>query len=182
MIAVPGDKVGVIEAFEPEGEYKLVDGDIVATVLSNVIIDKKEKKVRIQPIKKGTIKEGDIVIGRVDYIQRPFGFVTIISALNKDISTDIKGMIYINPEEEYPPVLEGSIIRARVAKLSAGVIILTVEDENLGVIESYCNFCGGPLTRRGKNTARCSWCGRVLKVKLAPDFRTKTPPYRVILE
>ncbi len=182
MIALPGEKLGVIEAFEPIGEYKIVDGNIIATKLSKVMIDKKLKIIKIEPIKPGVAKEGDVLLGRVEYIQRPFAFVTLYSSLNPGLATDLKGLLYVNPELELPPVLEGSLIRTKVAKISAGTIMLSIDGQNLGAVEAYCNFCGGPLVKRDKNTAKCLWCGRILKIKLAPDFKGKALEPRLVLE
>jgi len=182
LIAIPGEKLGVIEAFEPRGDFIIKDGNIYATRLSEVKIDKKQKIIEIKPLRKGFVSVGDIVVGRVDYIQRPFAFVTIVSALNEDLAADMKGMIYVDPDYEYTPVIEGSIVRAKVIGTSAGTLMLNVDEPGLGVLESYCNYCGGPLVVRGRNSARCIWCGRVLRLRLAPDFKSKALPHRVILE
>lgn len=182
LIAIPGEKLGVIEAFEPRGDFIIKDGNIYATKLSDVKVDKKQKIIEIKPLKKGFVSVGDIVISRVDYVQRPFAFVTIVSALNKDLAADIKGMIYVNPDFEYSPVVEGSIIRAKVIGTSAGMLMLSVSEPGLGVLESSCNYCGGPLVVRGRNSAKCTWCGMVLRLKLAPDFKSKALPHRVMLD
>jgi Predicted RNA-binding protein (consists of S1 domain and a Zn-ribbon domain) len=182
LIAIPGEKLGVIEAFEPRGDFIIKDGNIYATRLSVVKIDRKQKIIEIKPLRKGFVSVGDIVVGRVDYIQRPFAFVTIVSALNEDLAADMKGMIYVDPDYDYTPVIEGSIVRAKVIGTSAGTLMLSVDEPGLGVLESYCNYCGGPLVVRGRNSARCIWCGRVLRLRLAPDFKSKALPHRVILE
>ena len=182
LIALPGERLGVIEAFEPKGEFVVKDGYIYATKLSEVKVDKKRKTIEIRPLKKGVANVGDVVVGRVDYVQKPFAFVTIVSALNEGLAADLKGMIYIDQNFEYMPITEGSIVRAKIIGMSAGVLMLSVDGPELGILEAYCNYCGGPLVVRGKNSARCIWCGRVLRLKLAPDFKSKALPHRVILE
>jgi len=182
LIALPGERLGVIEAFEPKGEFIVKDGYIYSTKLSEVKIDKKHKIIEIRPLKKGIANIGDIVVGRVDYVQKPFAFLTIVSALNEGLAADLKGMIYIDQDFEYMPITEGSIVRAKIIGMSAGVLMLSIDGSELGILEAYCNYCGGPLVARGRNSARCIWCGRVLRLKLAPDFKSKALPYRIILD
>ncbi len=182
LIALPGEKLGVIEAFEPKGEFIVKNGYIYATKLSEVKIDKKQKIIEIRPLKKSAFNIGNLVVAKVDYVQKPFAFVTIVSALNEGLAADLKGMIYFDDDFEYMPVTEGSIIRAKIIGISAGVLMLSIEGPELGILEAYCNYCGGPLVIRGRNSAKCIWCGRILKLKLASDFKSKALPYRVILE
>jgi exosome complex RNA-binding protein Csl4 len=168
--AYPGDNLAVIEEFEPLGDYFIENGQIIASKVSKVKKDKTNKQIEVLGLVRKYIRKGDIVTGQVDYMQKPFAHVIIFRVNDKKLYGDIKAMLYFDPDLRLAPFNEGAIIRARVIGLTAGHLMIDIQDEEMGVLEAKCPNCGGPLVKRGRNMLRCLKCGKSSFMKLAPDF------------
>ncbi len=168
--AYPGDNLAVIEEFEPLGDYFIEDGQIIASKVSEVKKDKVNKQIDVHGLVRKHVKIGDIVVGQVDYMQKPFAHVIIFNFNGKKLHGDIKAMLYFDPDRSLMPFNEGAIIRARVIRFTAGHLMIDIQDDDLGVLEARCPYCGGPLVKRGRNMLRCLKCGKNSFMKLAPDF------------
>ncbi len=168
--AYPGDNLAVIEEFEPLGDYFIKNGKIIASKVSKVKKDKTVKQIYIQGLARKYVKIGDTVVGQVDYIQRPFAHVIIFKVNDKKLHGDLKAMLYFDPYLRLAPFNEGAIVRAKVIGLTAGHLMIDMQDNELGVLEAWCPYCGGPLAKRGRNMLRCLKCGKNSFMKLSPDF------------
>ena len=177
MQAYPGDALAVIEEFEPFGDYFIENGQIIATKVSIVNKDKSLKQIYIRGLVSKYVKVGDTILGQVEYVQRPFAHVIIFKVNDEKLHGDLRAMIYINPNFKVVPFNEGAIIRARVIAITAGHLLLDIQDDNMGVLEAWCPYCGGPVVKKGKNMLRCLRCGKSLYMKLAPDFYSTSSKY-----
>ncbi len=177
-LKAPGSHVATIEEFEPRGDYLIRDGEIITTTLSRVSYDRREKVVTITPLRRGSIKIGDVVMGKVVHVQGPFAFVDIYFVNGERFHSEMTGMVYISAERGSAPFNVGSMVRAKVILNNAGHLMLSISDDDLGVVEAYCSYCGGPLTRSYRGALRCQWCGKVHRFKVAPGFR----PRRIMQE
>jgi|GEM_PF-710786 exosome complex RNA-binding protein Csl4 len=168
--AYPGDYLAVIEEFEPLGDYFIKDGEIIASKVSEIKKDKSKKQIFINGLVRKYVKIGDIVIGKVDYMQKPFAHVIIFMFNDKKLPGDLKAMFYYDPDLNLVPFNEGAIIRAKIVSITAGHLMIDIQDNEMGVLESWCPYCGGPLIKKGRNMVRCLKCGKNSFMKLAPDF------------
>ncbi len=168
--AYPGDELAVIEEYEPVGDYFIEDGQIIASKVSIVNKDKSLKQIHIRGLVRKYVKVGDTVLGQVEYVQKPFAHVVIFKVNEEKLHGDLKAMLYFDPYLRVTPFNEGAIVRAKVIGLTAGHLMLDMQDDKMGVLEAWCPYCGGPLVKRGKNMLRCLKCGKNSFMRLAPDF------------
>lgn len=179
----PGGRVATIEEFEPQGDYEIRDGEIIAVRVSRAVYDKREKVVRITPLRRQPISVGDVVVGKVVHMQSQFAYVDIYFVNGERFHSEMTGLIYVSEGRDRVPFNVGSMVRARVVLNNAGHYILSINGEGLGVVEAYCSFCGGPLIRTYRGGLRCQWCGKVHRFRVTPDFRPrKIFPERVSIE
>ena len=70
------------------------------------------------------------------------------------------------------PVKMGDIVRCRVFSLLNGIIHLTIDEPEMGVVAASCGNCVKPLLRGSASRAKCAECGNVEERTLAGDFGT----------
>lgn len=175
---VPGDLVGTSEEYLPgKGTYE-ENGNIYANMTGNIVVDKKERSVNVEPLVKAppVPREGDIVIGRVVDIKGSVALVElsrIKGALDREIAGTTSAAIHIsNVKDSYVQDLAQEfgyqdIVKAKV--IDTKNMRLSTVDKNLGVLTSQCSRCRTPLKfESGK--LKCPQCERRETRKLSSDY------------
>jgi exosome complex component CSL4 len=73
-------------------------------------------------------------------------------------------------ERRTTPVKLGDIVRCRVFSLVNGIIHLSIDEPDMGVVAALCGNCGRPLLKGSATRVKCDECGNVEDRKLARDF------------
>lgn len=176
-IVVPGDFLGTSEEFTPgQGVYD-EKGNLYASVTGDVSISDKrvidvEPKVETPP----TLKEGDVVFGRIEDIRDTIAVVNIACLKgqeDREIAASTQGVIHIsNVKNGYVNELQHEfgyldLVKAKV--LDAKALRLSTEEKSLGVIKAICTKCKSNLQRKG-NSLSCESCKRVEMRKTSEDY------------
>jgi exosome complex component CSL4 len=130
-------------------------------------LNSKENK-NIQEILKNIPKqkkldEGDIVIGKVVQTTDKIAIINIDYKDQKVLSPSATGILFINnASQDYVEkmgdvVRIGDIVKAKVDQRDKFGFKLKINEENLGVIKSYCKNCRAELSLLD-NTIKCLKC------------------------
>jgi len=172
----PGDKLAVSEEFLP-GPHAYDDSGLIrALAVGSVQRDMKNMEISVKPAAKADlIKAGDTVVGQVEGAQASSANVKICYLNGKPTDKDFTGSLSLRSERRGrggprgPAVKLGDVVRCRVFSLLNGIIHLSINEDQLGVMYALCGNCGRPLLRGGTK-AKCDECGNVEERKLAADF------------
>jgi len=178
-IVVPGDFLGTFEEFIPgKGVYD-EDGNIFSLLTGVVSISDKRvidvlPKVETPPV----LKEGDVVIGKIEDIKDNLAIVSIAclkEKANREIATAKHAVIHIsNVKSGYVNELQNElgyfdVVRAKV--IDAKSLRLSTEEKSLGVIKAICKRCKGALKWKGNgNVLVCGLCQQKEVRKLSEDY------------
>ncbi len=179
---MPGDKLAISEEFLP-GKHVYDDSGIIKSlVVGSVLKDMKSMEISVRPaVEAETIMVGDYITGEVDMAQTNSAGVKIHFLNGKPTYKDFEGTLSLRNmslggrggprggPRSGPPVRLGDIVRCRVHSLLNGMIHLSIEEDNTGVLYALCGNCGRPMSRGGRR-AKCDECGNVEDRKLANDF------------
>lgn len=178
---LPGDKLAVSEEFLPGRHVYDSGGLIRALTVGSVIRDTKNMEISVKPaVESEIIKVDDWVTGQVEASQASSANVHIYFLNGKPTYKDFSGMLTLRGlsgggrgQRRATPVKQGDIVRCRVFSLLNGIIHLTIDEPDMGVVAALCGNCGRPLLRGSATRAKCEECGNVEERKLARDFGTK---------
>jgi exosome complex RNA-binding protein Csl4 len=67
-------------------------------------------------------------------------------------------------------VSKNDFIIAKVVKKNHAEYALRTNDPSLGVIKTYCKYCGKKMDRKGKDQVVCPFCNHFERKLLANDF------------
>ena len=173
---LPGDKLAVSEEFLP-GPHAYDDSGLIrALAVGSVQRDMKNMEISVKPSAKAdVIRVGDVVVGQVEGAGSGSASVKISYLNGKPTEKDFTGALSTKSERRGrggprgPPVKLGDVVRAKVFSLTNGIIHLSVNEDQLGVMYASCGNCGRPM-QRGGSRAKCDECGNVEDRKLAADF------------
>jgi exosome complex component CSL4 len=177
---LPGDKLAVSEEFLP-GQHTYDDAGLIrALTAGSVVKDIKSMEISVKPaVQPEIIKVDDWVTGQVETSQANSANVKIYFLNGKSTHKDFSGMLNLRGlsgggrgARRTTPVKAGDIVRCRVFSLLNGIIHLTIEEPDMGVVAALCGNCGRPLLRGSPTRAKCDECGNVEERKLARDFGT----------
>jgi len=177
---LPGDKLAVSEEFLP-GQHTYDDSGLIrALTAGSVVKDLKNMEISIKPaVQPEIIKVDDWVTGQVETSQANSANVKIYFLNGKPTHKDFSGMLSLRGlsgggrgERRTTPVKPGDVVRCRVFSLLNGIIHLTIDEPDMGVVAALCGNCGRPLLRGNATRAKCDECGNVEERKLARDFGT----------
>jgi exosome complex component CSL4 len=176
---LPGDKVAVSEEFLP-GKRTYDDAGLIrALVAGDVQKDMKDMEISVKPaVEASMIRVGDWVTGQVEVAQSNSAGLKIYYVNGARMDKDFSGTLSLRRfggdrgVRREPPVKLGDIVRCRVFSLVNGIIHLSVDEEDMGVIHALCGNCGRPLLSGGRGRVKCDECGNVEDRKLAADFGT----------
>lgn len=177
---VPGDRLAVSEEFLPGGHTYDDAGLIRALVVGSVQRDMKNMEISIKPAAEAeVIKVDDWVTGQVEAVQANSANVHIYFLNGKSTHKDFSGMLTLRGlsgggrgARRTTPVKTGDIARCRVFSLVNGIIHLTIDEPDMGVVAALCGNCGKPLQKGSPTRVKCVECGNVEERKLARDFGT----------
>lgn len=178
-IVVPGDFLGTSEEFTPGSGVYDEKGNIYASVTGGVnITDKRVIEVQPKVDTPPMLKEGDVVVGRIEDIRETIAVVNIACVKGheaREIAASTQGVIHIsNVKSGYVNELQHEfgyldVVKARV--IDAKALRLSTDGKDLGVIKAICTKCKGDLRRKG-NTLACERCKRVEVRKMSEDYGT----------
>ena len=173
----PGEKIGVIEMFEPgEGAYE-EKGVIYSKVLGKMRINKKARKVNVIPLNSGTLpKKGDILTGRVIVIRKQQTLIDVVQAGDLNPKFVFEGSIHIsNTSDQYIDSMNDAfkpydVIRVKVTNADDQPFQCITSQPDLGVILAFCSECGEELIKDRGNRLICPACRNIEQRKLARDY------------
>jgi exosome complex component CSL4 len=177
---LPGDKVAVSEEFLP-GRHTYDDSGLIRSLTSgSVVRDTKNMEISVKPaVEPEVIKVDDWVTGQVEGAQANSANIHIYFLNGKPTYKDFSGMLSLRGlsgggrgARRTTPVKMGDVVRCRVFSLLNGIIHLTIDEPDMGVVAALCGNCGKPLLRGSATRAKCDECGNVEERKLARDFGT----------
>lgn len=177
---LPGDKLAVSEEFLPGRHTYDSSGLIRALAVGSVVRDMKNMEISVKPVvEPEIIKVDDWVTGQVEGAQANSANVHIFFLNGKPTHKDFSGMLSLRGlsgggrgARRTTPVKPGDVVRCRVFSLLNGIIHLTIDEPDMGVVAALCGSCGKPLLRGSATKAKCDECGNVEERKLARDFGT----------
>jgi exosome complex component CSL4 len=178
---VPGEKLGVVEEFDPGRGAVEVDGIVYSSQTGKAALDPKRHVVTVKPITGPVVvpEEGSSIIGVVEKVQEKMAIVNIIVVDGKKMPLPFTGMLHIsNSSPRFERIMgdvckPNDIIRAKVIDTSQRIPKLTTVGRDLGVIKAYCSRCGGELVLSG-HILRCSVCRNVERRRLAEEFQSES--------
>ncbi len=176
---LPGDKLAVSEEFLP-GKHTYDDSGLIrALMVGEVQKDVTNMEISVKPaVEPQTVKVDDWVTGQVEVAQASSANVKIYYLNGKPTHKDFVGMLSLRGmmggrgQRRSTPVKLGDIVRCRVYSLLNGIIHLTIEEPDMGVVAALCGNCGRQMLRGSSTRAKCDECGNVEERKLARDFGT----------
>jgi exosome complex component CSL4 len=177
QLVVPGDKLGVIEEFEPGPGTYVEGGTIYSLATGRELMDMLNKKVSVYPGTRvsSVPKVGSIVTGQVSEVQSKQATVRIFQVANRVLSGFFTGLLHISDvspryvESMYDVCKAGDIIRVKVISDKNRVFHLSTNDKDLGVLYAFCSRCGHVLSFR-RFRMRCPACDNVERRKTAQDY------------
>jgi exosome complex component CSL4 len=179
---VPGEKLGVVEEFDPGRGTVEVNGIVYSSQTGTAALDPNRHVVSVKPMTGPVIvpEEGSSITGVVEKIQEKMAIVNIIVVDGKKMALPFTGMLHIsNSSPRFERIMgdvckPNDIIRAKVIDTSQRIPKLTTVGRDLGVIKAFCSRCGGELVLSGR-ILRCSVCRNVERRRLAEDFQSESP-------
>jgi exosome complex component CSL4 len=175
---LPGDKLAVSEEFLP-GQHTYDDSGLIRALRAGLVQkDTKNTEISVKPaVEPEIIKVDDWVTGQVEGVQANSANVHIYFHNGKPTYKDFSGMLNLRGlsgggrgARRTTPVKMGDIVRCRVFSLLNGIIHLTIDEPDMGVVGALCGNCGKPLLRGSATRVKCDECGNVEERKLARDF------------
>ncbi len=181
-VVLPGDKLAISEEFLP-GKHTYENSGLIRSLVAGAVNkDSKSMEISVMPAAPArTIRVGDWVTGQVEVASGKSAGLKIYYANGERMDKDFAGSLLFGMggprgARRMTPVKLGDIVRCRVFSLVNGIIHLSVDEREMGVVHALCGNCGRPLLRGGPNRVKCDECGNVEDRKLADDFGN--PPIR----
>lgn len=176
----PGDKLAVSEEFLPGKHTYDSSGVIRALAVGEVRKDPAAMEISVKPaVETEVIKVDDWITGQAEVVQANSANVMIYFLNGKPTHKEFSGMLNLRGltgggrgQRRTTPVKPGDVVRCRVYSLLNGIIHLTIEEPDMGVVAALCGNCGKPLLKGTSTRAKCDECGNVEERKLARDFGT----------
>jgi len=177
---LPGDRVAVSEEFLP-GKHTYADSGVIRALTAGTVVrDAQSMEISVNPAAQPElIKVDDWVTGQVEGSQANSANVHIYFLNGRPTYKDFSGMLSLRGlsgggrgARRSTPVKAGDIVRCRVFSLVNGIIHLSIDEPDMGVVAALCGNCGRPLLRGSATRVKCDECGNVEERKLARDFGT----------
>jgi exosome complex component CSL4 len=177
QLAVPGDRLGVIEEFIPDAGTYVKDGVIYSKVIGRVLIDLVHRRVSVhQLIGLSRVPAvGSTVLAQVSNAQSDTAGARIFEIGEEEINGVFTGILHVSDvamryvDSMYDVCKAGDIIRAKVVSEKNRSYHLSTKDKNLGVVYAFCSNCGTLLEPK-RQGMHCPKCGRIEKRKTASDY------------
>jgi len=177
QLVVPGEKLGVIEEFEPGPGTYVEEGTIYSLTTGRELMDLLNKKVSVYPRTRmsGVPRVGSTVTGQVSESQSKQATIRIFQVDNRMLSGFFTGLLHISDvspryvESMYDVCKAGDIIRTKVISDKNRVFHLSTNDKDLGVVYAFCSRCGHMLSYKRMRMS-CPECGNFERRKTAEDY------------
>ncbi len=177
QIVVPGDKLGVIEEFEPGSGTYVEENTIYSQAIGRALMDVLNKKVSVYPGTEasGVPVVGSVVVGQVQEVQNKQASVRIFQVGSRMVSGFFSGLLHVSDvsqsfvENMFDVCKPGDIIRAKVISDKNRVFHLSTNDREMGVVYAFCSRCGHGLEFK-KMRMTCPSCGSIEQRKTAQDY------------
>jgi exosome complex component CSL4 len=176
-LAVPGDRLGVIEEFIPDAGTYVKDGVIHSKVIGRVLIDLEHRRISVHqligPSRVPTV--GSTVLAQISNAQSDTAGARIFEIGEEEINGVFTGILHVSDvalryvDSMYDVCKAGDVIRAKVVSEKNRTYHLSTKDKNLGVVYAFCSSCGTLLEPR-RQGMHCPKCGRIEKRKTASDY------------
>ena len=168
MAAVPGKLLGTEEEFIAGANTVQEGSEIYAAVVGSEGFKDKIANVRQAALVPEYMKQGDIVIGRIEEIFEPvalvnMGFAKDEKARSRQIAPPGYAVLHASRVKNgyvkniHDEVKIGDVLRARVEEMKKDDVLLTIKDDDLGVIIAFCTQCREPMERKGE-LFHCASC------------------------
>jgi exosome complex component CSL4 len=161
---LPGDKIAVIEEFLPDETCYEQDGGIYSNTVGRVVTDTKRHKISVVPKNPHrTIRNGDIGIGRVEFMKKQIASINIYHLNHDKQEIPVSAVLHVSEASRrfvknmYEVTRPGDWIRFRIIRAAKPVYVSLI-GEGLGVIIAYCIQCGHELNFKRRNTLECPNC------------------------
>lgn len=161
---LPGDKIAIIEEFLPDETCYEQNGGIYSKIIGRVVTDTKKHKISVIPKNPHrTIKNGDVGLGRVEFMKKQIASVNIHHLNQEYISIPISAVLHISEASRrfvknmYEVARPGDWLRFRIIRAIKPIYISLIGN-GLGVVISYCIQCGHELEYKRRNTLECPNC------------------------
>lgn len=179
-VALPGDRLAISEEFLPGAHTYDQAGVIRSLVAGAVARDKTSMEVAVKPAAVPELfKVDDWVTGEVEGAQASSANVHIYFLNGKPTHKDFTGMLSLRGlsgggrgARRTTPVKLGDVVRCRIFSLVNGIIHLSIDEPDMGVVAVLCGNCGRPMSKGNAARVKCDECGNVEERKLARDFGT----------
>lgn len=176
-VVVPGDFLGTSEEFTMGKGVYGEEGNLYASQIGTInITDKRAIEVLPAVETPPVLKEGDVVIGRIEDLRDNVALVSIACVEGKEkreIAASTQAVIRIsNVRKGFVSDLQQEfgyldVVKAKV--LDAKALRLSTEERDLGVLKAMCTKCKGHLKRKG-DVLTCEKCKRVEPRKISEDY------------
>ena len=179
-VVSPGEKIGVIEMFEPGyGAYE-INGVIYAQCLGKMKVNKKIRKVNVIPLNDGALpKKGQIMIGRVIVTKKQQTIVNLVPIHELNPKFTFEGSIHIsNASEQYVDSMNDAfkvndILRVKIIDAEYQPFKCVTSQKDLGVLLAFCSECGEELIKDRGNRLICPNCRNIEQRKITYDYGKK---------
>ncbi|MBA1341643.1 MAG: Exosome complex component Csl4 [ANME-2 cluster archaeon] len=181
---LPGDMIGTAEEFISNNNTFKYGGNIYSSATGQVKVNNKTRTISVVPETDipPMIKNGDVVIGRVNDLRSSVALVEIAMIEGKgerEIVNLQPAAIHVsNVKDSYVKSLDYEfspfdLVRAKVIDVKA--MRLSTSGNNLGVIKAYCSKCNVDMEKQSNNgnkgsNLKCPVCGNIESRKLAANY------------
>ena len=178
-LAVPGERIAIIEEFFPRENTYVVNGDILARVMGRVVEDYESREIRVERLKEPLLpREGETVLAVVTRIRDVAAIADVFYIEDRDvyIVPPVTGTLHVLNisttfvKSIYDVIGYGDIIRAKVLVSRPIPVILSIKGREYGVILARCPYCMSLLKKRGF-TLYCFNCRARVRKKIASIYR-----------
>ena len=176
---LPGDRIAISEEFLPGSNTYDDAGVIRALTVGGIHADMRNMEISVESVVEvSKIRVDNWITGQIEVTQSNSAGVRIYyvdgTRMDKDFSgtLSLRGLGGSKGVRKGTTVKLGDIVRCRVFSVTNGIIHLSVDETDMGVIHALCGNCGRPLLKGGREKAKCDECGNVEDRKLAADFGT----------
>jgi exosome complex component CSL4 len=184
---LPGDKVAVSEEFLPGRNVYDDYGVLRALNVGKVRTDRASSEISVESFPETSLfSVEDYITGQVEVAQTNSAGVRICYLNGKRTDKGFTGSLMLRSpgppargrggggrggggRRAGPAVKLGDIVRCRIVSLLNGMVHLSINEDDMGVVYALCSNCGKPLMRAGSRV-KCDECGNVEERKLAADF------------
>ena len=181
-LVVPGERIAIIEEYFADANTYIVNGDILAKVVGNVVTDYEQRKIAVRSIKKPPLPcPGETVLATVTRIRDINAVLDVFLIEDREIYLipPVTGTLHVlnisstYVKSIYDAIGYGDVVRAKVLVSRPIPVILSIKGREYGVVFSRCPYCMSPLKKRGF-TLYCYHCKKSVRKKIAAGYRVRS--------